>query len=419
MHKFKFIRYMKHLVILGAGTGGTLVANKLSRKLNTKEWTITLVDKTSTHHYQPGYLFIPFGIYNAKDVVKPRRKFIPKKVRYLEDEILLVKPENNIVELQNYGSINYNYLIIATGTEIAPVETPGLKENEWYKSIFDFYTLEGASALHGALKNFTGGNLVVSIAELPIKCPVAPLEFAFLADSYFKRKGIRNKVNIYYTTPLPGAFTKPKATKMLGDLLEQKNIQIVPDYNIERIDNDNKKLVSYDGREVPFDLLTIVPVNMGAAFVAESNMGDDLNFIPTNKHTLQSEKWDNIFVLGDASNIPTSKAGSVVHFAAEALVENFLNELDKKPISASFDGHANCFIVTGFNEGTLIDFNYETEPLPGVFPYPLVGPMKLLKVNWLNYFGKLAFKWIYWNLLIMGKHLPISTNMSMRGKKLN
>ena len=408
---------MRRLVILGAGTGGTLLANKLRKKLSASQWDITIVDKDPTHYYQPGFLFIPFGIYKREQVIKPKKKFIPQGVNIVIAEIERVDPARNEVVLGKGAMLAYDYLIISTGTEIAPYETPGLAGPEWQKSIFDFYTLEGATRLHEALKDFREGNLVVSIVEFPFKCPVAPLEFAFMADSYLRKKNVRNKVNIYYTTPLSGAFTKPKATKMLGELFQEKGIQLIPDFNIERVDNEGKKLVSYDGREVPFDLLTVVPVNMGAGFIGSSNMGDDLNFVHTNKHTLQSEKWENIFVLGDAANIPTSKAGSVVHFAAEILYENFLSAIEGKPLTAKFDGHANCFIITGIGEGTLIDFNYDVEPLPGTFPLPVIGPMKLLKVNRLNYWGKMAFKWVYWNLLIKGRHMPISTKMSMTGKK--
>jgi sulfide:quinone oxidoreductase len=223
--------------------------------------------------------------------------------------------------------LNYDYLIIATGTKTYPEETPGLKDKLWYREIFDFYTIEGAIALQKFFKGWEGGKLVMAITELPYKCPVAPLEFVFLADAYFTEKGIRDKVDITYVTPMTGAFTKPVATKMLSELLEEKNIKVVPDFYIERVDNDSKKLVSYDEREIPFDVLTVVPVNMGDEMVERSGLGDDMNFVPTNKQTLQSEQHENIFVLGDASNIPTSKAGSVAHFAAEILFENLTNAI--------------------------------------------------------------------------------------------
>ena len=409
---------MKKIVILGAGTGGTIMANKLRKVLERDEWSVTVVDKDPNHYYQPGFLFIPFGIYSKHDVVKPKASFIPAGVKFIVNDIDRVEPDKNTVYLTNGQILEYDFLIVATGTHINPAETPGLLGREWRKSIFDFYTHEGAVALSTFLKTWEGGDMVINIAELPFKCPVAPLEFAFLADEFFVKKGIRDKVNIYYTTPLSSAFTKPKSSKMLGELLKEKNIQIIPDFYLERVDDENKKIISYDGREVKFDLLTIIPVNMGADWVARSGMGDDMNYIATDKYTLRSEKWENIFVLGDASNIPTSKAGSVVHFASDVLFENLMAAIEGRPLIAKFDGHSNCYIETGFGKGSLIDFNYETEPLPGTYPLPGIGPFGLLKNTRINHYGKVMFRWIYWHLLLKGKELPLESQMTMAGKEL-
>jgi len=409
---------MNRIVILGAGTGGTIMANKLRKALERDEWDITIVDKDLNHYYQPGFLFIPFGIYKRQDVVKPKSSFIPAGVKMVYSEIDRVVPSTSKVVLKDGQILSYDYLIVATGTHISPAETPGLLGNEWRKSIFDFYTPEGAVALSNFLKTWEGGNMVINIAELPFKCPVAPLEFAFLADEFFVKKGIRDRVNIKFSTPLSGAFTKPKATKMLGELLAEKNIEVVPDFYLERVDGDQKKIYSYDGREIPFDLLTIVPVNKGADYVERSGMGDDLNYIATDKHTLRSERWENVFVLGDASNIPTSKAGSVVHFASEILFENIMSAIEGRPMLARFDGHSNCYIETGFGKGSLIDFNYETEPLPGTYPLPGIGPFGLLKNTRINHYGKVMFRWIYWHLLLKGKELPLESQMTMAGKEL-
>lgn len=409
---------MNRIVILGAGTGGTIMANKLRKALDRDEWDITLVDKDLNHYYQPGFLFIPFGIYKRQDVVKPKSSFIPAGVKMIYSEIDRVDPSASKVTLKDGSILTYDYLIVATGTHISPAETPGLLGNEWRESIFDFYTPEGAVALSNFLKTWEGGNMVINIAELPFKCPVAPLEFAFLADEFFVKKGIRDRVNIKFSTPLSGAFTKPKATKMLGELLAEKNIEVVPDFYLERVDGDQKRIYSYDGREIPFDLLTIVPVNKGADYVERSGMGDDLNYIATDKHTLRSERWENVFVLGDASNIPTSKAGSVVHFASEILFENIMSAIEGRPMLARFDGHSNCYIETGFGKGSLIDFNYETEPLPGTYPLPGIGPFGLLKNTRINHYGKVMFRWIYWHLLLKGKELPLESQMTMAGKEL-
>ena len=409
---------MRKILILGGGTGGTIMANKLRSILDRSEWDITLVDQYKTHYYQPGFLFIPFGIYNKNDVIKPKSDFFPPGVNVIFSEIDLIEGDKNQVRLGNGKILNYDYMILATGTQTRPDETPGLKEDLWYKSIFDFYTIEGAIALRDFIKTWEGGRLVMNIAEIPFKCPVAPLEFVFLADAYFHETGIRDKIDITYVTPLPGAFTKPQATKMLSGLLEEKNIKVIPEFYLERVDNKEKKIISYDGQEIPFDLLTIVPVNMGNDLIERSGLGDDLNFVPTNKQTLRSEKYENIFVLGDASDIPTSKAGSVVHFAAEVLLENLQSAIDGRPLHAKFDGHANCYIETGFGKGSIIDFNYDTEPLAGTFPLPGVGPFGLLENTRFNHYGKVIFRWVYWHILLKGKELPIGPDMSMAGKKL-
>lgn len=410
---------MKDLLILGAGTAGTMMANKLRKELNILEWNITLVDKDTKHYYQPGFLFIPFGIYEPSEVIRDRRDFFPRDVNFIVGEIDEIKGNENRVILKDARKLLYDVLIVATGAKVVPEDTEGLKGDLWYKDIFDFYTYEGSTKLAKKLESWQGGKLVINLAETLIKCPVAPLEFTFLADAYFTEKGMRDKVEITYVTPLSGAFTKPKATKVLGRLLEEKHVNVVPDFYLQRVDNERKVLVSYDEQEVPFDLLVTIPVNKGADMIKKSGLGDEdgLNFVPTDKFTLQSKNFENIFVIGDATNVPASKAGSVAHFEAEILTENILSYIKGAPMEAKFDGHANCFIETGYGKAALIDFNYETEPLPGKFPFAVVGPMGLLKVNRANHWGKLAFKWVYWHMLLTGKKIPVSNHMSMVGKE--
>lgn len=408
---------MKKLVILGAGTGGTIMANKMRKVLERDEWQITIVDQFKTHYYQPGFLFMPFGMYTKKDVIKPKADFIPIGVNFIYSKIDKVEGANNKVKLANGVVLNYDYLIIATGVRIVPEETPGMKGELWHKNIFDFYTIEGASALAEFFKTWQGGELVLNIADNPIKCPVAPLEFVMFADAFFVERGLRDKVNITFVTPMEGAFTKPRASKILGGLLTEKNINVVPNFYLEKVDNKNKKIISYDEQEVPFDCLITIPVHFGDEMIEKSGLGDDMNFVLTDKYTLQSKKFDNIFVLGDASNIPTSKAGSVVHFAAEVIYENLLCSIENRPLTAKFDGHSNCYIETGFGKGALIDFNYDTEPLPGYFPFPGIGPFGLLKETRMNHYGKLMFRWIYWHVLLKGKEMPIPSEMYMAGKK--
>ncbi|XAS75708.1 FAD/NAD(P)-binding oxidoreductase [Dermatophilaceae bacterium Sec6.4] len=409
---------MKRLLVLGAGTAGTMVVNKLHRRLPQGQWEITVVDRDDVHPYQPGYLLLPFGTYTPEQLTRSRRDQLPKGADFVIGDVDRVDASASTVLLMDGRSLAYDYLVIASGTSPRPDQTPGMLGSQWRHSIFDFYTLEGAKALATALRDFDRGRLVVHITDMPIKCPVAPLEFTFLAEASLREKGVRDRVEMVYVTPLPGAFTKPVASEHLGSMLEERKIHVESDFLVEHIDEEAKTLVSYDEREVPFDLLVTVPLNMGADFIQRSGLGDELNYVPVDKHTLQSKAFANIFAVGDASDIPTSKAGSVAHFAVEVFVDNFLQLIDGKPMTGSFDGHANCFIESGDSKGLLIDFNYDTEPLTGTYPLPLAGPLSLLKETRLNHLGKLAFRWIYWNVLLPGRPLPLPAHMSMLGKTM-
>jgi len=408
---------MKRLLVLGGGTAGTMIVNKLRHRLDPREWNITVIDRDDDHLYQPGLLLLPFGVYEPGELVKSRRRFVHSGIDLVLGDVDRVAPDDNQVVLADGTTIPYDYLVIATGTSPRPDQTPGMLGDEWHRSVHDFYTLDGAIALAHALEDWNGGRLVVHVTEMPIKCPFAPLEFTFLADAFFAERDQRDKVDITYVTPLEGAFTKPVASRQLGGMLEERHINLEVDFVIDRVDNERKMLVSMDEREVPFDLLVTVPLNMGADFVARSGMGDELNYVPVDKQTLQSTKYTNVFALGDAANLPTSKAGSVAHFSAEMLVENFTDFVAGRPMTHLFDGHANCFVESGHGKGLLIDFNYDVEPLPGRYPIPGVGPFTLLEESHVNHLGKLGFRWAYWHMLLHGRPLPVPALMSMAGKR--
>lgn len=407
---------MKRLLILGAGTAGTMAANRLRRLLDGNDWKITMVDQDQTHYYQPGFLFIPFGVYGKRDVVKPKRDFLPDGVELVQAVIEAIEPDANRVRVAGGRVLDYDFLIVATGADVHPEQTEGLAGDEFGKSIHTFYTFDGAVALGEKLKTWQGGRLVLNVVENPIKCPVAPLEFLMLADWFFHEKGMRDKVELVYATPLPGAFTKPRASKMLGHLLDEKKISVIPEFLIEHVDAEARKIVAFDEQSVDYDLLVSVPLNMGAPVVGASGLGDELNFVPVDKHTFLSTRYKNVFALGDAAAVPASKAGSVAHFATETFGENFVRYTEGRELLPVFDGHANCFIESGYGKGLLIDFNYETEPLPGRYPLPGVGPFTLLEESEANHWGKMMFRWMYWNILLKGRDLPLPALMSMAGK---
>jgi sulfide:quinone oxidoreductase len=402
---------MKKILILGAGTAGTMMAVKLRRALDERQWQITLVDRDDRHVYQPGLLFIPFGIYTERDLYKPRSRFIPEGVTLTYGETDAIDPEQNVVHLTDGRRLAYDLLIVATGSRIVPSETPGLLGEGWRRSVFDFYTPEGALALGDRLRSWSGGRLVLNVVDMPIKCPVAPMEFLF------HTQGMRDEVELVYATPLSGPFTRQRCSDALSDLLQSRNISVETQFAAASVDGDKGRLTSYDGRDIPFDMLVTIPIHRGSEAIARSEMGDELDFVPTDKHTLQAQAWQNVFVLGDATNLPSSKAGSVAHFQADVLLDNVLRWIGGRELEPAFDGHANCFIETGFGKAVLIDFNYDVEPLPGRFPLPGAGPLTLLQESEANHWGKMAFRWVYWNLLLKGADMSaIGPRMPLAGK---
>jgi sulfide:quinone oxidoreductase len=406
----------KQIVILGGGTGGTMTANRLRRRFDLDEAEIHVVDRDNRHVYQPGLLFVPFGLTQVDEIVRPRRRQLRDGIVFHEGEVESVVLERDEVLLEDGTRLTYDVLVVATGVRLQPEETEGLGGEGWNERVFTFYDPESAAALHGALARFDGGRLVVNLVDMPIKCPVAPLEFAFLADWHLRERGIRGRTELVYATPLDGAFTKPMASERLGDLLAQKEIELVTEFNAGEVDGVGGKLTGYDGRELDFDLLVTIPLHGGAPYVERSpGLGDALGFVPTDKATLQTPAKPNVFALGDATDLPTSKAGSVTHFEAEVLTENVVRYFADEELDAGYDGHANCFIETGFHKALLIDFNYEVEPLPGHFPTALGLP--LLRESRLNHLGKLLFQWVYWHALLPGREIPgISPTMPEAGK---
>lgn len=405
---------MKKIIILGSGCGGTTAAAKLHSQLNPREWEITIIDNDEIHHYQPGWLFIPFGVYTAEDCKKPKREFIPPGVNFVFDEIVGVNPDKRLVAGKK-SSYEYDWLIIATGCKIVPEEVEGMMD-DWHKNTHDFYTLEGAQLLYKQLKYFKSGRVVLNIAELPYKCPVAPLEFVFMADWFFAKNGVRDNIEIELVTPIAGAFTKPIASKILGEVAEQKNIKITPNFDIAQVNAEEKTIESHRGDKVPYDILVAIPPNFGAKYIEDSDMGDPMRFVDTDHHTLKAKNYDNIYVIGDATNVPASKAGAVAHYESDTVVENLVREIDGQEPKATFDGHATCFICSGYEKAVLIDFNYKYEPLPGKFPFPGLGPFSLLGDSNFNYWGKMMFKWVYWNMMLKGVDLPLEHQMTMAGK---
>jgi sulfide:quinone oxidoreductase len=410
-----------NVLILGDGIGGIVTANLLLKKARKRNLSlnIQLVGNSPMHTYQPGLLFLPFqksGYQKLADLQKPTAGFIASGIEYVCEKITSIDTEQRQVTTEKQ-TLNYDWLVLGLGCRTVIDDVEGLPE-QWGKNVHGFYTPDSAIRLVKALENFKGGDLVVDVAEIPIKCPVAPLEFACLADHYLTQRGIREKTNITLVTPLDGAFTKPVCNDVLTDILVEKGINVVPNASLDRV--TDRAMFCPDGQEVPFDLMVTIPPHEGSELIDDADLGDGLGFGRTNKQTLKSSVAERVFLVGDNTSVPTSKAGSVAHFQADVVVHNILREIGGKEAEPCADGHANCFIETGHGKAVLIDFNYDIQPVPGKFPMPIIGPMTLLKETYLNHMGKLAFKHVYWNVLLPARPIPmVGSQMSTLGKKMS
>jgi sulfide:quinone oxidoreductase len=406
------------IVIVGAGTGGTLTANRLHRRLGSAA-EIVVVDRDDRHVYQPGLLFVPFGLEEPTHIVRSRHAQLHDGIEFRLAEVDRVETGASTLLLGDGTALTYDVLVIASGASLLYEETEGLRGPGWGESVFSFYSVAEALALREELALFDGGRIVVNVVDMPIKCPVAPLEFCFLLDWFLHQRGIRERAEITYATPLDAAFTKPVAAEHLGGMLERKGIALEAEFATGRVDGEAGKLVSWDEREIPFDLLVSIPLHGGAPYVSRSpGLGDDLGFVPADIHTLQSKAAPNVFAIGDAASLPTSKAGSATHFEGETLAANVRRFLAGERLEGSYDGHVNCFIESGFHKALLIDFNYDVEPLPGRYPEPHVGPLPLLRESRLNHLGKLAFQPLYWHMLLPGRDIPgIDARMAGAGRQ--
>jgi sulfide:quinone oxidoreductase len=408
------------VLVLGDGTGGLVASNLLARQASSRSLPlqIKLIGSSPVHTYQPGMLFLPFqkpGYRTLADIQRQTAQFVGPGVQYLVERITAIDTQSRTVTTDK-GSHAYDWLVLALGCRTVLDAVDGLEEH-WGKRAFGFYTPESALRLAQALQEFKGGDLLVDVAEMPIKCPVAPIEFVCLVDEFLTERGLRGKTKLTLVTPLTGAFTKPICNEMLTGMLAGKNVTVVPNASLASV--TEKAIGCPDGKKVPYDMLVTIPPHEGSDLIDEAGLGDGLGFGFTDKQTLKAVKAERVFLLGDNTNVPTSKAGSVAHFQAEVVVHNVLREIEGKPAQPLADGHANCFIETGFGKAILIDFNYDIQPVPGRFPLPVLGPMALLKETRINHLGKLAFKPIYWNMLLPGRRIPlVGSRMSTAGKQM-
>ena len=348
------------IVVVGGGIGGLLTANLLAKRLNRAEASITLIDASGMHVFQPGWLYVALDKANARWLARDTRALLRREVRLVIDQAIHLDVDRRRVNLARGDDLDFDYLVVATGVMLARDEIPGLRE-----ATHDFYSSAGAERLREALRSFKGGNLVVSVPPMPFKCPPAPVEFTLLVEEYLQRRSVRDQTKITYVSPLDRVFPIESVTGMIDDLFARRGINTRMGFNLQRV--EGKALISDTGDREPFDLAVTVPPNRGAPVVRSSGLGIHQGWIPADPHTLAVRGTQNIYVVGDASNLPTSKSGSTAHFEAPRVAEQIIAAVEGRvanPVRSRYRGLVICPFEVGGGKATVLVFDWDRPPKP-------------------------------------------------------
>ncbi len=384
---------MDRILILGGGVGGTLTANLLVKRLRDRidhgEVEVTVVDQTGSHVYQPGFMYIAMGGERAANLKRPERSLLDRRVQLVVGEVAKVDTEWRTVTLTDGLELMYDQLVLATGSRIVPESIEHFDEEAEH-----FYTAEAAAGLRAVLDSFTGGRIVIGIAGMPYKCPPAPLEVAFLIEAELRERGLRAASELHFCSPIGRAFTIESVSDMATPILEEKGIELHTFFNVETIDPDRKTILSLEGEELPYDLLILVPPHKGQQFLIDSGLAPAPGgWLPTDRNTLEVGGRPDTFALGDATDLPLSKAGSTAHFEAPVVVERIVAAIEGREPSgkhADYQGRVMCFFEIGDGKGTLLQFDYDHPPKP---PKP----------NRFWHLGKIVFNKTYWHTVPKGR----------------
>jgi len=372
------------IVVLGGGVGGTLAANLLAKRLGG-DARVTVVDPTGMHVYQPGFLYAALGKANGRWLARDERTLLRDDVELIVEAATRVEAEQGVVRLGHGGSLAWDYLVLATGARLLPDQVPGLVEGA-----HEFYSLEGALRLREALRRFGGGRVLVGVAGIPYKCPPAPVEFTLMLDQYLRKRGVRDKSELTLLSPLNRAFTIEPASKLVQPLMEARGIGLETFFNVESVDPAAGTVSSLEGDKAAYDLLVLVPPHAGQAVVEASGLGDAGGWVPTDRTTLQHQRHDRVFALGDATDLPISKSGSTAHFEAPVVASRIASLVRGTAPKVNYGGRVMCFLETGDGKATALRFDYEHPPVP---PTPSRA--------W--HAAKWAFNRLYWDTVPQGR----------------
>ena len=372
----------ERVVIVGAGTAGSVLANKLSdeaaEEIDAGEVEVVLVNDGEDHVYKPTWLYVPFGEKTPADAKRPLSDLIDPRVELLIERVSGVDTESKTVSFDgSRPDLAYDHLVLAMGAQVTPEETPGLAEGGHH-----FYGPQATDELRQVLAEFTEGHLVVSVIGVPHMCPVAPLEFPLMADTWFRERGLREDIDITYTYPINRPHGIQSVADWAGPLMDERDIDVETFFNPERVDPDEGVLHTVEGGELSYDLLVSIPPHDGSDIVREAGLGDD-GWVDVDPTTLEASNAEDVYALGDIADLPTRKAGSAAHYAATSLADRLASVVRGQNSTTEYAGKTVCFIESGEDEATYIAFDYDTEPTPK-------PPSK--RIHW----AKLGYNQSYW-----------------------
>ncbi|MFZ5972556.1 MAG: FAD-dependent oxidoreductase [Bacteroidota bacterium] len=389
------------IIIVGGGNAGISVAAQLLRKAHLD---VAIVDPATKHYYQPAWTLVGGGAYDINKTVRPQAEVIPKGAVWIQKKVIAFSPDQNTLTLEGGDSLTYDFMVAAPGIQLNWSAVKGLSEALGKDGVCSNYSFQHAPYTWETLRKFKGGNAIFVNPHTPVKCGGAPHKIMYMAADYFKKKGELPKANIQYWSGGAKLFAVEKYEKTLLQVCRKGNITLNFLQRLEEIDSKNKRarFVGFGEKNkdvetwVNYNMIHVTPPQSAPDFIRQSPLANEAGWVDVHKNTLQHTKYSNVFGLGDASSLPTSKTGAAIRKQAPVVVANLLAAIKKKTLEASYNGYTSCPLVTGYGKLVLAEFDYNNTPQE-TFPFDQS------KERWSMYqLKKQVLPWLYWNKILKG-----------------
>lgn len=375
---------MKNVAVVGGGAGGLIFANTLAKEMSediqSGKMKIRIFDGSIYHEFQPGYLAVAFRGRDPESLRRYLSGLVLPGVELVPENCSKVDIDNRFIVTEKTGKkFEFDEVVIATGSKPDYSQIPGLSQAN-----HDFHSSARASAdAYKRLQKVRWGKVVTGIAGVPYKCPPSPNESAFMLDEFFVRRKLRNEVKVTFLTPYLRSYSNETVNSIIEPIYKERNIEIITSFNLESVDPEKELLVSMEGDTLPYDTLFLVPPHTGAAIFKGEEYADSDGWIKTDKYDLHVTDHDYAFAIGDATNLPISKAGVEAHLEAIVVANNIVSEMNGSSDRYEFTGRLQCSMETGFHQATFVVGTYDK-------------PIERIQPSFYNYMQKKLMERIYW-----------------------